>query len=232
MVPMGLALALGFLHGLGADHLMAIAALSIGAPVAASRARTLRIAVGFACGHAALIAVATALAIGGGWTIPLLVERSGEVVGGCLLIVLGASGLWLAATGRLHRHTHVHDVPGALSPPHTHWHVHAGANRAGVGTHRHTHLPAILGAVFAVSGIRALALLTPINGGHGQPLLVLLALVLAFAIGIVLSMSLFGIVLARTLGTPRLAAWAGQAAAVVIASGSLVLGAYWVLWRP
>jgi len=56
-------------------------------------------------------------------------------------------------------------------------------------------------------------------------------LILIFAVGILMSMSLFGIVLARSLGSARMAAAAGQAAGAVTAVASVALGAYWVFWR-
>ena len=90
----------------------------------------------------------------------------------------------------------------------------------------------MLGAVFAISGLRALTLLTPLGAGATQgSLLTLLGLILIFAVGILMSMSLFGIVLARTLGSARVAATAGQSAAAVTAMASVALGVYWVFWR-
>jgi nickel/cobalt transporter (NicO) family protein len=221
------ALALGFLHGLGADHLMAIAALSVGSPAAVTRARTFRVAVGFAVGHALLLACGSALVIVAGWTIPEIVERFGELAGGWILITLGAAGLWMAITQRLYGHVHPH---GASL--HSHWHLHVGSRAHHPLPQQHTFLPTLLGGVFAISGLRALTLLAPFGAHALQPsLLVLLGLVIVFALGILLSMSLFGIVLAGTLGTPRVAAWAGQGAAVVTAIASVALGAYWVFWR-
>ena len=118
------ALALGFLHGLGADHLMAIAALSMGtageAP-ALRRARAMGVAVRFAVGHALLLALGAGALILLGWSLPIMVERSGEMLGGVLLIVFGAAGLWSVATDRVYGHTHVqrHDH-------HAHFHLHVG----------------------------------------------------------------------------------------------------------
>ena len=222
-------LALGFLHGLGADHLMAIAALSMSSPVAAARRRTFRIAVNFAVGHALLLTAGSALVVVAGWTIPVMVERAGEVVGGSLLIVLGLAGLWMALTRRVYGHTHPHRASLHLSGDPS-WHLHLGSPSHHPLPHRHSSLPTLLGAVFAISGLRALTLLAPFGGG-GQPSLVtLLGLILVFALGILISMSLFGIVLARTMGT-RAAAAAGQAAGVATAMASVVLGAYWVFWR-
>jgi len=87
------ALGLGFLHGLGGDHLMAIAALSVDgaadASASARRGRALAVAMRFALGHALLLALGAALVVLIGWSIPPHVERGGELLGGGLLIVMG-----------------------------------------------------------------------------------------------------------------------------------------------
>jgi nickel/cobalt exporter len=223
------ALALGFLHGLGADHLMAIAALSIGSP-AAARGRTFRVAVSFAAGHALLLAAGSILVVVAGWTIPELVERTGEIAGGCILIALGFVGLWVAITNRiyLHRHPFASQLPtGRFSA----WHLHLGQRDHHPLAHSHSAVPTLLGATFAVSGLRALTLLTPFGASaSGGSLATLLGLIVIFSIGILLSMSLFGIVLARTFGSVRFAATAGHAAAALTAVASVALGAYWI-WR-
>ena len=107
-----------------------------------------------------------------------------------------------------------------------------------VGEADHWHGKPLYEAIVLEARKRGLAGATVVKGFMGfgahalQPsLLALLGLVIVFALGILLSMSLFGIVLAGTLGTPRVAAWAGQGAAVVTAVASVALGAYWVFWR-
>jgi hypothetical protein len=162
-----------------------------------------------------------------GWTIPEMVERFGELVGGWILIALGAAGLWMALTQRVYGHVHPHGTS-----LHSHWHLHVGSRAHHPLPQQHSFVPTLVGSVFAISGLRALTLLTPFGAQASQAsLLALLGLVVVFALGILLSMSLFGIVLARTLGTPRAVAWAGQSAAVVTAIASVGLGAYWVFWR-
>src|ERR687889_494168 len=75
----GSMLALGFLHGLGADHLMAIAALSLATPLGPARyARALGLAVRFAIGHAVLLALGAGLVLFFGWQIPVRFEQGGE----------------------------------------------------------------------------------------------------------------------------------------------------------
>ena len=70
---------------------MAIAALSIGATgeaPALQRARAMGVAVRFAVGHALLLALGAGALIVLGWSLPLVVERGGEMLGGILLIVV------------------------------------------------------------------------------------------------------------------------------------------------
>ena len=222
------ALVLGFLHGLGADHLMAIAALSIGgagdAPQPAQqRARALGIAIRFAAGHALLLALGAGALIMLGWSLPLVVERGGEILGGMLLVLFGAIGLWGALSGRVYGHTHRHG-----DEPAPHWHLHIGSRDRHPIPGAHSHVPTIIGAAFAISSLRALTMLTPFGASvNSAPLQTLLMLVLVFSVGIVISMSLFGIVFARAMSVAR-AVRLGRAAASLMAVTSIVVGVFWI----
>ena len=223
----GSMLALGFLHGLGADHLMAIAALSLATPLGPARyARAFGLAVKFAVGHAVLLACGAGLALFFGWQIPARFEQGGEFIGGCLLIALGLIVGWLTLSGRLYVHAHVHE--DGHDGAHRHWHLHLGRQHS----HRptiHTVLPGVLGAVFAMSGLRALILSLPLwNTPGANHFWSLLFLVAIFAIGILLSMSLFGIVLAHTLAARRMTGQVARFSAAATALGSLALGIYWI----
>jgi nickel/cobalt transporter (NicO) family protein len=224
----GSMLALGFLHGLGADHLMAIAALSLATPLGPARyARAFGLALRFAVGHAILLALGAGLVLFFGWQIPVRFEQGGEFIGGCLLIALGLAVGWLTLSGRLYVHAHAHDAGEQRA--HSHWHLHLGRQHS----HRpsiHTVLPGVLGAVFAVSGLRALILSLPLwntPGGTGH-FWSLLFLVTIFALGILISMSLFGIVLAHTLADRRMTGRVARVSAAATALGSLALGVYWI----
>ena len=221
------ALVLGFLHGLGADHLMAIAALSVGgagdASPAVQRARAFGIAIRFAAGHALLLALGAGALIVLGWSLPLVVERGGEILGGTLLVLFGAIGLWGAVSGRVYGHTHTHG-----NEPEAHWHLHIGRRERHPVPAAHSHLPTIIGAAFAISSLRALTMLTPFGTQvSSAPLLTLLLLVAVFSAGIVISMSLFGIVFARAMSVAR-AVRLGRAAASLMAVTSIVLGIFWI----
>jgi putative Mn2+ efflux pump MntP len=216
------ALFLGFLHGLGPDHLMAIAALSVdeGAGVESPRgrrARALAIAVRFALGHALLLAIGAGLIVVIGWSIPAPVERGGEMLGGALLIVMGLVTL---------QHVRTHHAHLALGTSRLAHRVSRLAHRA---SHSHSHVPTMIGAAFAVSSLRALAMLTPFGAELGTaPLPLLVTLIAVFACGILVSMSLFGVALARLLSMRALER-IGHGAGALVGVSSVVLGVAWVL---
>ena len=227
MVLLATSLFLGFLHGLGADHLMAIAALSVDTSVptaSARRARALAVAVRFAAGHALLLGCGAALLVLIGWSIPAVVERGGEMLGGALLVVMGIVALWGVVSGHVYGHTHRR---GLEYEPH--WHFHLGGPEHHPIAPAHSHLPTIVGAAFAISSLRALTMLTPFGVSlGGAPLPLLLALILVFAVGILLSMSLFGVALARVLSTRALER-VGQGAGALVGLSSVALGLAWVV---
>src|SRR5687767_1150628 len=103
---------------------MAIAALSVGGAAetaVAQRNRAVGIAFRFAAGHALLLALGAAALLTLGWSLPMVFERAGEVLGGALLIVLGGVGLWGVRAGRIYGHSHPHS-----NEPAAHWHLHVG----------------------------------------------------------------------------------------------------------
>jgi hypothetical protein len=195
------ALALGFLHGLGGDHLMAIAALSVdGADEGRMRrARAVAVAMRFALGHALLLGLGAGFIVLLGWSIPSRVERGGEMLGGALLIVMGLMTLQ---------------------------HLRHPAHRS---HHAPSHIPTMIGAAFAISSLRAVVLLTPFGENVGtQPLPLLLGLIGVFAVGILASMSLFGVALAGILSTRALQR-VGHGAGALVGVSSVVLGIAWVV---
>jgi hypothetical protein len=180
--------------------------------------------VRFAIGHALLLALGAAALIVLGWSLPLLVERGGELLGGSLLIALGGVGLWGVTAGRVYGHTHAH-----AHEPAPHWHLHIGRPDRHPVPSAHTHLPTIVGAAFAVSSLRALTMLAPFGDRiGGAPLSMLLGLIAVFAAGILLSMSLFGVAFAGLLSA-RAVTRLGHAAGGAMAVASITLGVYWII---
>jgi hypothetical protein len=164
-----------------------------------------------------VLAVGAAAALAIGWTIPAVVERVGEMIGGALLIVLGLAGVWLAWSGRVYGHAH----PG--------WHLHLGRPERHALT-SHSSIGLLLGAAFAVSSLRALAMLAPFGphlGTRASSLVLIFWLIAAFAIGIIVAMSLFGILLARVMDVASMARLS-RAAGAVIGLSSIALGLYWM----
>ena len=110
-------------------------------------------------------------------------------------------------------------VMGLMTLQHLRRHTHGS---------RHSHLPTMIGAAFAISSLRAVVMLTPFGQDAGaQPIPLLLALISVFAIGILISMSLFGVALAGVLSTRALQR-VGHGAGALVGVSSIVLGIAWV----
>jgi len=218
------ALMLGFLHGLGVDHLMAIAALSVDGRTHVRQRRVVRTACQFAFGHTLMLGAGVFVALAFGWILPAAFASGAERVGGGLLVLLGLAGFWTALTGRAYGHVH----PEHDGRPR--WHVHFGAKTAHPGgLHSHPILPTAMGAAFAVSSLRALVMLAPMGSSLASMAVpTVLLLVLLFGLGILLSMSLFGVILARMLSLRRLEVL-GRAAGFIVAGASVALGGFWML---
>lgn len=218
------ALTLGAIHGLGADHLMAIAALAVGGEARGRQARALRTAVGFATGHAILLGLAAIAAALFGVVVPASVSAGGERVGGAVLLVLGGVGFWSLTSGRAYGHIHADGTPPSR------WHVHLGRFASHpAGGHTASPMPAAVGALFAVSSLRALMLLQPFGAdARAMALSALLLLIALFGLGILLSMSVFGVLLARVLSIRAVERF-GQAATGAVAIASMALGLYWLV---
>jgi hypothetical protein len=220
----GSALGLGVLHGLGADHLMAIAALSVDAPSSRARTRVVHTAFGFALGHMLVLAAGAVIAVIFGVVVPDAVSSVAERVGGVLLVGLGTIGAWSVISGRAYTHIHA-EADGRAR---LHLHLSAGG-RIRHAPHPHSLVPTLMGALFAFSSLRALMLLQPF--GTSAPSLalpLLLVLIGLFGLGVLLSMSLFGVVLARVFSLGAVERM-GQGATLAIASASMALGGYWML---
>ena len=208
---------------------MAIAALSAGAAetAAVQRSRALGIAFRFAVGHALLLALGATALLTLGWSLPLMFEQAGEVLGGALLIGLGGIGLWGVRAGRIYVHSHQHG-----NEPAAHWHLHIGRRERHPLAAAHSHLPTIIGAAFALSSLRALTMLAPFGDrAAAAPAWSLMLLIAVFGVGILLSMSLFGVAFARLMSA-AVAARLGRAAAVTMAVASMALGVFWIVRVP
>ena len=208
----------GLLHGVGPDHCLAIGSL-------ASRGglrRALAVSLRFGVAHTAVLAVCAMVAALAGVAIPARWERALEIVGGLSLLALGVWTVLDARAVATHDHgdgrAHVHlfDDGHAASEPRA---VRDEARVAG-------SLSAVAGAVFGLSGVRALVVLLPVTVQRA-PLVIALS-VLLFGAGVVVSM----------LGVGWLAQGVGararrieRALRLVVGVASMAVGAWWVVSR-
>ncbi|MCI0402373.1 MAG: hypothetical protein L0212_02485 [Acidobacteria bacterium] len=216
---------LGLLHGLGPDHLAAIAALA-GKSAGERGARRLAwLGVRFGLGHVTSLLLLAAVIWALGRSIPEGWQRGLEQAGAVVLIFLG--GWLLAEVFRrrvvAHSHAHTHDHShGPLE--HEHWHLHVGSKEH--AAHRHPHLAMVAGGLMGFSGARALLLAVPIvlaeSAGAAAGRIV------AFGLGIVVSMALAGwLAHAAFSGLARTPAYARLLVSVTGVL-SAALGFYWL----
>ena len=199
---------------------MAIAALSAHGRDDQVRGKAFRVALRFACGHAVVLGVSAAAVLLFGWQVPVVLERGGELVGGWLLVVLGGMGFWVLINREVYTPAHVHSSNLAR-------HLSFGSQNQRSTHVLHSYIPTALGAIFAVSGLRALTLLTSFSGAEAESLLALLGFVTIFTMGIVLAMCSFGILLAQLMSS-RILLGVSRIAAGVTAAASILLGIYWL----
>lgn len=193
--------ALGFLHGLGMDHLVAIATLVRGSAAGRRQSSAIWLGLKFGLGHMTLLAVAACAGILLRFTVPARFETAMEFTGGLVLVALG---LWVMLDLR-------------RGPDVTHAHKEEG----------HSHLAWGLGAVFALGEIRFLLVMVPVLLAPSFGVALLCAGL--FGAGLVLSVSLYGLLAAYLLdlaGRDRtLDRWTGA----LTGAASLVMGGYWIL---
>lgn len=179
---------LGLVHALDADHVMAVSAL-------AGRGRSWRTSVSLAArwslGHALSLGVLALAVLAVGWSLPAGWAPTSERLVGAVMIGLG---LWVVLDlrrQRVHAHFHEHDD----LPTHAHWHHHDHEEADGP-THRaahrrgHRHAPTLVGILHGAAGSAGLLGVVPAVAGGSVGLG--LAYLSAFAVGVLVAMSVFG----------------------------------------
>lgn len=206
----------GLLHGVGPDHCLAIGSL-------ASRGglrRALAVSLRFGVAHTAVLAACATAAALVGVSVPERWERALEIVGGVSLLGLGVWTVLDARAVATHDHgdgrAHVHlfdDGHASVAKPRDEARV-AGS------------LSAVAGAVFGLSGVRALVMLLP-AAVQRSPAIVALS-VLLFGAGVVVSMLAVGW-LAQGIGAR--ARRVERALRLTVGVASMATGAWWVVSR-
>tara|TARA_B000000460_G_C21520172_1_gene395376 strand:- start:1427 stop:1828 length:402 start_codon:yes stop_codon:yes gene_type:complete len=129
-------------------------------------------------------------------------------------------GFWVLINREVYTPAHVHSSNLAR-------HLSFGSQNQRSTHALHSYIPTALGAIFAVSGLRALTLLTSFSGAEAESLLALLGFVTIFTMGIVLAMCSFGMLLAQLMSS-RILLGVSRIAAGVTAAASILLGIYWL----
>lgn len=206
-----LAFGLGMLHALDADHIMAVSALGARQP---SARRCMVFCYHWAKGHGlALFAIATGVYVFGS-AIPETLSHSAEFLVGAVLIIIGALALGDIARRGLHLTFHHHEP----DVHHAHWHEehHEG---------KKDHSALLVGMLHGTAGSAPLLVLLPISQMGSS--LHALSYVLLFALGVILSMLVFGGLLARSY--QQLAKGGAKlitAVRTLVALGSIGLGGH------
>lgn len=209
---------LGFLHALDADHVMAVSALSNQKP---KPLKTLKYSANWALGHGGILISAGVALFLMGWSLPEWLSRTAELSVGVLLMVLGA--LCIRQLRRRHLSVHHHKDSGVT---HLHWHTDdSHLQKGGEST---SHAPVMVGVVHGLAGSApALAVIPAVTQGNGAVAIIYLVL---FSVGVMLSMTLFGLGLGwlqRTLN--QASQWWFSASQYLIATASIAFGGYWLL---
>jgi ABC-type nickel/cobalt efflux system permease component RcnA len=181
----------GILHGLGPDHLAAITAF--GAVVGHDFRRVAFFSLRFASGHAVVILAAAILAHFGRLAMPTSWERGFDIFAAALLLLTGIAMFVGLLSGHISIHSHRHHHGQG---DHEHLHAHVGA--AAQHKHGHGRLAFLIGGLFALGGARSLLIIIPV--ALAQTLTESLTRIAAFALGIVVSMSAYGLVASGVLG--------------------------------
>ena len=212
---------LGFLHGFGSDHLMAITTL---VSRGAKSKEALVVGLRFGLGHMATLILIGFLGIILNFTIPPSFQKGSEILGGTLLVLLGGWILYDSLKGKFYLHGHLHSH---ARENHQHPHFHLwGRHKA---SHLHSHLPTLLGSAFALSGIGALLVVIPVVLAESMRKSVLY--VLLFGIGIISSMSIYGLIMARFFRILLRNRLLFEGSLVTTGLISIFLGLYWIIMK-
>lgn len=210
LIALGSLFGQGLLHGVGPDHCLAIGAL-------ASRGglrRAVSVSVRFGLGHTAVLGALATAAVVAEVAIPARWESGLEVVGGVSLLALGC---WTLLGGPAGGTAH-HHGDGVT---HTHGEYGHGASVAPVRSGR---VPLVAGALFGLSGVRGLVLALPLMAQRSP--VVLVAGVVLFGLGVLLSMVVVGYVTQRVAAAAHVVE---RGLRVLVGFGSVACGAWWVI---
>jgi len=186
-----MALGLGMIHALDADHIVAVSVLSSDRR---SMKNSLRYAWLWAAGHGLVLLMMSLLFYQAGQWWPALISATAERLVGLTLIILGLLIVYRLRRSRLQIHFHSHDG----LKPHAHW---QSSDNDTANTHFtnkvHHHKAALLGGLHGMAGSAPLLISLPLV--QQSQLTELIAYVIIFSAGVFAAMVAFGGVLGASL---------------------------------
>lgn len=223
-----LALSLGIVHALDADHIMAVSALSTSNINSRS---SVKFCLRWALGHGVTLITIGACVFLFGMAIPDQLSVYAEHIVGLVLIFLGILIFIKLRQKNIHLHYHQHDG----LPEHAHWHAHNDSHQNSLKKnhtnttshrdqpHRHHHSAVMVGVLHGAAGSAPLLVLIPI-AKLATPVYGIIYL-LVFSIAVIIAMIVFGGLLGK------LYQWLSNYGAqtikylrISIASGAIVVG--------
>ncbi|WP_020406275.1 sulfite exporter TauE/SafE family protein [Hahella ganghwensis] len=203
----GAGFSLGFVHALDPDHVMAVSALS---SEKTGIRRTLLYCASWALGHGGVLLACGLLLFGLGFRLPEALQISAEASVGILLIAIGIMCFWRyrsrSGEGSELEKNRLLKTRGQTGKP---------------------RAPLMVGMLHGLAGsASALALVPVITQGQ---LVIAVAYILVFSLGVLLSMLCFGLGLGTVqLKLQRFSERWFRWNQYLIASVSVVLGSYWL----
>jgi len=186
-----MALGLGMIHALDADHIVAVSVLSSDRT---SIKNSLRYAWLWAAGHGLVLLIMSLLFYQAGQQWPALISETAERLVGLTLIVLGVLIVYRLRRSQLQIKFHSHDG----LKPHAHW-LQLAKNTVNNNQvkNSHHHKAALLGGLHGMAGSAPLLISLPLV--QQSQITELFSYVLLFSAGVFVAMVAFGGVLGASL---------------------------------
>ncbi len=211
LLPFLIGLVQGLLHGVGPDHCAAVATL--GTHSNGGRRGAFATALRFAIGHAVVLGGVALFCLMLGVGISETFERFAEIAGGTVLVALALAALFFPSV-LSHGHPHL--------PGHDKSHSHAPSARG-------LSVSSAAGALMAVSGVRSLLIALPPLVVGGTFSLSAWAYLPGFALGILISMGVVGVLVAE--GIQRTSQRIRPIIERGVAVFSALIGLWWIAER-
>jgi hypothetical protein len=211
---------LGMRHALEADHLAAVATLTV-------RSRDARHAMlqgaTWGLGHTVTLFLVCGIALLVETRVPLRLAHVLEAAVGVMLILLGADTLRRLWRERVHLHVHRHD-DGIV---HLHFHSHADDSAPHELNHRHTHPGGFpvralyIGMMHGLAGSAALLLIAVGSAGSALKGLLYVAL---FGLGSIGGMAVLSLAVSLPLRSARNVTWLHNGLQTAVGCCSVAIG--------